>query len=42
MIRWLLLLLYPSRNFPPRPRDEAWRHVPPPNWACKRSGVEIW
>ncbi len=22
-------------------RDE-WRHVPPPNWAAKRSGVELW
>lgn len=19
-----------------------WRHVPPPEWAAKRSGVEIW
>jgi hypothetical protein len=19
-----------------------WRHVPPPNWACKRNTVNVW
>jgi hypothetical protein len=23
-------------------RDAERVHVPPPNWACKRGGVEIW
>lgn len=23
-------------------RHEVWRQVPPPNWACKRGGVELW
>lgn len=23
-------------------RREAWRHVPPPQWAAKRGGREYW
>jgi|688.fasta_scaffold15621_12 hypothetical protein len=23
-------------------KDYDWRHVPPPNWACKRSGRDYW
>ena len=25
-----------------RMRRDEWRRVPPPNWACKRGGLEIW
>lgn len=25
-----------------RLRHDLWRQVPPPNWACKRNGVEVW
>lgn len=23
-------------------RDYEWRRVPPPNWACKRGGLDYW
>ena len=31
-ILWLLEIW--NRN------DDDWRHVPPPNWACRRGGVD--
>ena len=26
----------------PRKFDREWRHVPPPNWACKKGWHDIW
>ena len=42
MIRYLVSLLFPRLYWPYNVRDREWRRVPPPNWASKRSGVDIW
>jgi hypothetical protein len=38
MIAWLLDLFFTRRKL-----DNDWRYVAePPNWACRRGGIDYW